>query len=982
LLILTHKHIFLSIALLLSFFTKAQQYFFKNFTPESGLLSVQISCLYQDRNGYLWAGGYGGLTRFDGKNFMNFSPKNGLIEHNVSSITGDDEGNVYVGTSKGLSVINGLKIQNYDTKAGLSNINITSLCNGEANEILIGTEKGLFRFNEGKITNYEILRDQRISCLHRAQNKTYVGTNKGLYILLGNGSELFDSRTGLASDQVNCVVEKGDKILIGTTKGLSIYNSKTNKFSNYYIENGLIAENVTSLINQNDEYVWIGSDNGLLRFDWKEFKYYNIGYDNNSNVVKCILQDREDNIWFGTHSGIFMYRDNSFSTFDKVNGPGNAFIFQIFRDKNQNLWTCSDNNGLFKYSGGYFKRYGVKEGLQTNVIRTGIQDKEGRLLFGTKNGIVQFQNEKFSKIDLPKEFKGSYEMIFQKSDSSTWIIGSNGIVSLRWKGGKPITHYDSLPVNIPYQGYALCEDDEKALWIGTSPAGLFKKVGDKITHVSKEMKLAEENYYALRSYKEYILSATLNGLFILNTKTGDSKYVTEDDGLNSELVYSIEFAENKKVLWIGTNQGINKFNLEKYFNNGIIEITAFGKQQGFMGVECNSNGIWEDKDGSLWFGTVSGLIKHEPFNLKHNTVLNTTLIQKIKLFSEDTLLEEGTKLPSSYNTISFYYRGICLTNPERVMYMKKLDGLEKEWSTPSSEEYCKYANLAPGTYTFMVKSCNSEGLWGQQPTLFTFTILRPFYTTWWFLLLVIGCCTGTILTVVNYRIAKIKKKQKEELDRKVEISKIELKALRSQMNPHFIFNSLNSIQHYIFNTKSDEAIKYLSKFARLVRTILNNSNKPTVTVGEDLEALKLYLELEQMRFEEKFDYEILVDPSVDSDYDIMPPLLIQPYVENAILHGLNTKPGKGMLKIAFRSDNNYLICTIEDNGIGREKASEIKRTMPKSKHKSLGMKITEDRLKILNDVNNSQLSVTITDLKDENGNALGTKVELFIPILG
>jgi sensor histidine kinase YesM len=214
------------------------------------------------------------------------------------------------------------------------------------------------------------------------------------------------------------------------------------------------------------------------------------------------------------------------------------------------------------------------------------------------------------------------------------------------------------------------------------------------------------------------------------------------------------------------------------------------------------------------------------------------------------------------------------------------------------------------------------------------------------------------------------------------MSKIELKALRSQMNPHFIFNSLNSIQHYIFHTKSDEAIKYLSKFARLVRIILNNSNKPTVTVGEDLEALKLYLELEQMRFEDKFDYEIIIDPSVDADYDIMPPLLTQPYVENAILHGLNPKPEKGKLTITFSSKNNFLICTITDNGIGREKAAEIKRTMPVSKHKSLGMKITEDRLRILNEVNNSKLSVTITDLKDENGNALGTKVELYVPLNG
>jgi two-component sensor histidine kinase len=505
--------------------------------------------------------------------------------------------------------------------------------------------------------------------------------------------------------------------------------------------------------------------------------------------------------------------------------------------------------------------------------------------------------------------------------------------------------------------------------------------GDSLRRMNREFNTTEAGFYSIKAYKDLIFSATLNGLFILNTKTKKLRYISEQDGLNSELVYSIEFAENHKALWIGTNQGVNKLNLKKYLDSGIVEIAPFGKQQGFMGVECNSNGIWEDPDGSIWFGTVSGLVKHEPFNLKRNNVPNTINIENIKLFSEDTLLPDNSKLPSGYNTITFYYRGICLTNPEKVLYQKKLDGLEKDWSFSSNEDYSKYANLAPGKYTFRVKSCNNEGLWDGNEATFTFTILRPFYATWWFILVVVVGAASLIYIVVMLRIRNIKRKQKAEYDRKVEVSRIELKALRSQMNPHFIFNSLNSIQHYIFHTKSEEAIKYLNKFARLVRIILNNSEKPTVTVGDDIEALKLYLELEQMRFEDKFDYEVNIDATVDTDYDIMPPLLMQPYVENAILHGLNPKPGRGKLTISLTSENNYLICTITDNGIGREKAAEIKRTMPVNKHKSLGMKITEDRLKILNEVNNSQLSVNITDLKGANGEALGTRVELFVPYL-
>lgn len=970
------KKIFFCLFLTVVISVKSQQYFFKNYNAENGLPFVQVQCIYQDREGYLWAGGFGGVTRFDGTSFVNYNPKNGLIDHNVTDIGQDDFGNIFVGTNKGLSVISKNKISNFGKNSGLNNLSITSFCKGYHHSMYVGTAKGLYTFSKNKISVVEKLKDYKIKSIHKADTVIYLATDKGLVIFGHNLVEVVDKSKGLPSNEVNCVVEKSGAVVIGTEKGLSFYNRQTKKTSNYFIENGLIDENITALVNQNDDYLWIGSHSGLLRFDGEQFAYYNIGNDNNSNIIKCLIRDREDNIWAGTHSGLFKYRDNSFSTFDKINGPGNAFIFHIFRDKSENLWMCSENNGIYKYYQGYFKRYGLKEGLGTNVCKTGMQDNEGRLLFGTKNRLVQLKNEQFINIPLPKEFLGPYEMIFMTSDKKIWIAGANGIASLTWKNNKPEVKF----INMHTQVYGLCEDDKGNLWIGTTPTGVFKLAGDSLRNVSKETGVPEENYFALKYHRGHLFAATLNGLLILNEATGKADYLTEQEGLNSESVYSVEFAETFNTLWIGTNQGINKLNLTKYLNEGETELTSYGKLQGFMGVECNSNGIWEDPDGTVWFGTVSGLVKHEPYSFKKNTTPNSTVIQKIKLFSEDTLLKEGSKLPWGFNTITFYYRGICLTSPEKVLYVKKLEGLEKDWSLPTTEDYSKYANLAPGKYIFKVKSSNNEGVWDAHETSFSFTILAPFYTKWWFIVLVAGSISALVSITVVLRVRAIKKKQRLDYERKVEMSKIELKALRSQMNPHFIFNSLNSIQHYIFNSKTDEAIKYLSKFARLVRIILNNSNKPTVTVGEDLEALKLYLELEQMRFEDKFDYEIIIDASVDTDYDIMPPLLTQPYVENAILHGLNPKPDKGKLTIAFTSKNNFLICTITDNGIGREKSAEIKRTMPISKHKSLGMQITEDRLKILNDMNNSKLSVNITNLKDGNGNSLGTRVELYIPV--
>lgn len=939
--------------------------------------------MFQDKQGYLWTGGYGGLSRFDGKIFYNYNRKNGLIDHNVNAVCADDEGNLFIGTNKGLSVKRDNKISNYAREAGLKEILITSLCKGYHHSMYVGTSSGLYMFKENKLKAVKKLEGYPINHLYNPDTSLiFIATDKGLVLFGHNTFNVITTEQGLASNKINCVTIFKQYLVMGTSQGLSFYDLYSKKITNYKINHGLIDENITTVLNQKNKLLWIGSANGLLCFNGNNFEYYNVGFDNNSNHIRSLLNDREDNLWVGTNSGLFRYRDNAFTTFDKVIGLGNSFIFQIFRDRHNDLWVCTQNSGVFRETQNYFKHYTIQHGLGSNTSHAAIEDNEGRLLFGTDKGLVQFRNEQFFPIALPKEFEPPIEVIYESKNKTIWVGGKNGIVSLIWKNNRPICKFYKIESKTEFGVYGFCEDENNNLYVGTFKAGLYKFKNNTFINLSAEHNLNEETFFTLRYIHDRVFAASLNGLLIYNIKTNSISRISDQQGLNSELIYSIEFTENKNAIWIGTNQGINRMNLKKYLETGEIEISSFGKQEGFGGVECNSNGIWEDNDKSLWFGTVSGLIKHEPLSFKKNKTEPITNIQKIKILNEDTSLASGALLPSDYNTISFYYRGICLTNPERVLYQKKLDGLEKEWSLPNSEDYSKYANLSPGKYTFKVRSCNNEGIWNQEETKFSFEIKYPFYFTWWFILLLLSIIIACFYLLITFRVRSIKKRQKQEFDRKVEMSKIELKALRSQMNPHFIFNSLNAIQHYIFNTKSEEAVKYLNKFARLIRVILNNSEKPSVTVGEDLEALKLYLELEQMRFEGKFDYEIIIDETVDIDYDIMPPLLMQPYVENAILHGLNPKPSPGKLSIKLHTENNFLICTISDNGIGREKAAEIRRTMPVKNHKSMGMKITEDRLRILNEINSSHLSVVVTDLINTQGESTGTKVELFVPLNG
>jgi LytS/YehU family sensor histidine kinase len=207
-----------------------------------------------------------------------------------------------------------------------------------------------------------------------------------------------------------------------------------------------------------------------------------------------------------------------------------------------------------------------------------------------------------------------------------------------------------------------------------------------------------------------------------------------------------------------------------------------------------------------------------------------------------------------------------------------------------------------------------------------------------------------------------------------------MKALRAQMNPHFIFNSLNSIQKYILKNEHFEASQYLTKFSRLIRLILDHSNQNSISLNSEIEMLKLYVEMESLRFDNKFDYKIITDENLQPDMVEIPSMLVQPYVENAIWHGLLHKETKGTLQLSFtKGEKNNLVVAIEDDGIGRQKAAELKSKQVLKK-KSYGMQITEDRIAIINRVQHINATSAITDLEDENGNARGTKVELNIPL--
>ena len=198
------------------------------------------------------------------------------------------------------------------------------------------------------------------------------------------------------------------------------------------------------------------------------------------------------------------------------------------------------------------------------------------------------------------------------------------------------------------------------------------------------------------------------------------------------------------------------------------------------------------------------------------------------------------------------------------------------------------------------------------------------------------------------------------------------------MNPHFIFNAINSVQYFMTSNDPESSQKYLSKFAKLIRYVMDNSKPSSIPLEKELDALKLYIDLEALRFENRFEYVLQVDKQIDVNYIQIPSMLIQPYVENAIWHGLMHKKGDGKLSIHIKMHDSFLTCIIEDNGIGRERSKEIRSSESLTYHKSFGMSVTKERLEIISRLNNINPRINVIDLY-ENGLATGTRVEISIP---
>jgi hypothetical protein len=385
----------------------------------------------------------------------------------------------------------------------------------------------------------------------------------------------------------------------------------------------------------------------------------------------------------------------------------------------------------------------------------------------------------------------------------------------------------------------------------------------------------------------------------------------------------------------------------------------------------------------LYFHTDSLISNREPPDL----ILRDFLVfdQSHKMLGDGgQILPLHLTYKENYLTIQFSVVNYTESEHNTVRYI--MEGLDEQWNTRSGIHQVSYTNVPPGEYTFRILAANNDGVWNEKETRISIIIKPPFWQRTWFYLLLGSIAATMIAFMYNYKLTQSIKQnkllaEKETLKAEAEkqLAQLEMTALRAQMNPHFIFNCLNCINRFIIVNDNDTASEYLTKFSKLIRQVLDNSRGDKTRLATEIETLKLYIEMESLRFSDKFDYSITVDPELEKDEYLIQPMLIQPYVENAIWHGLMHRKEKGKLQLTFIKKGNTLLVEIEDNGVGRAMAKSIKESQLVQK-KSHGMKVTAERMSLLSKKMNVPVEAAVEDMYDGDQHALGTKVKLTLPL--
>lgn len=952
----------------------AQNIYYKRFTTADDLPSSVLYRVYSDSRGFLWISGNTGITRFDGRHFITYGVAEGLADNEVFDIEEDRKGNIWFTTLRGIAgyITTEGFIHSFTPPVFGDTVFVNCFIHDNQNQLWIGDKQNnIYVFkNDTLLKKYHIDGESRIDA--------FIQDQKGRMWFTTNNTSVIH-------------YFEGDNI-----KELRIFPEER---PFYTAHRSKLLRNGNLVVYGHNHFEVIDTDSKSVIFQ-KEFDATNTG------KIIGIYEGNDFRLWVGTTNGINVYSQNKQMGYDiyQVELLKGEKITSITQDFEGHTWVSTINKGLIYIHGYpvlYFKFADNEHGNTLNLCAS-----ENYIYAGTDDGkIYTINDNQLQVISAPKDaFEISRVMASAAlPDGTVWFGKDNGITVI-----KGTTVIKEIPIS-PVKKIAV--GDDGIVWVGTS-MNLFK-VNSKTYQIENKYpsgrisamvnggggKLYFSNEKGLNILKDDEIKTAFTiaqfgnarisdididkknkiiwigtfGRGVFGLKNNNIEFhLDKTKGLSSNHIYSVECTNNGS-LYLGLNKGINRIKDDK---KGAVDIWFIDHQNGLIADEVNDVIHY---NGFLWASTIDGICKIRENEEVRNLTPPKILLNGFYVNNQNKEKIDDLILEHDENNIEIDLIGIAFQSGRTLKFKYKLDGLDTNYSY-SSSNIIDYNALAPGKYTFVAYALNHQNVESSVPVKVSFVIYPAYWQTIWFQLFLGVVLFIIFLCGILVRIRLIKKKEEEKTRLNKMLGELELTALKAQMNPHFIFNSLGSIQNLINRDKKTEANIYLSKFAKLLRLTLDNSDKKEIPLADEINMLELYLGLEALRFNNQFEYKIEMGETVDIYEVKIPTMILQPFCENAIKHGLLPKKADAQLLLQFEvTSDNALHCVVQDNGIGRVQREKLKESSV-SGHISKGIKITRNRLELVNQLRNRPAEIRITDLYDDDGKAAGTKVDILIPL--
>lgn len=1004
-----------------------------NLTTNDGLPTTSVRAFHKDSRGILWIGTDAGVVKYDGQEMTVYNSFSGLPGEKVWDIDEDWNGDMWFACfGQGIAKYDGINITSYTTKDGLPDNSIRKIaCHYPTKTYILATGKTCAFFDEE--FHLHTTEDFYITDSTNTYTEILLSDSSAMVLAFKNREHMFIDLpaetivplTNTWMDKYNAsagfIRDNNDTVFTNNRNGIVI------KTDSSITEIGGMGQ-VFGMVEDGQKALWmaawndikkLGEDGGLFSYNDGAVTRGNEMFDIQTSFGWAIYYDSiQAEIYFGTlDKGIYAFPLPYFTLFD------NSYFDEQNFSTEQII--CRNGNEVFAIS-------------ENTLIRILPEKKYEKLTIAELVDLQIAFSEKHPEI-IPKSQKT--KLIRHKSNVDYFTFKSiakatNNDIMVGLGDLNPIVISNDLKAikisHLTKSPFILDENDTLTYCNSWSP-GIEKYGHYQNIQKEKVYRLAGKSIMAKKLYtyqNETWLCSRISGIFI--EKDCAIRDLHEEDSTINHLVNAICFdssgtaylggndgrievlntVERKKifeishkktlpaVLWAniwkghlfaGHADGLRIYNLQD-IHNGNYAYRFFGETEGNAYRNVNNSDI--DDMGNIWLATNEGIVKVDA-----NLILNTkyyplkTVIDNVDLFNKETdwssygainrwskLPKKSITLPHDQNNLSIHFHTLNFVSSKAEQYYYKLEGIDKEWTGPSDKTYVVYPYLKPGNYIFKAKSQNhTSGLFSTEAT-FNFSILKPWYYQLWFIISVSVFILSTIALLSRMRIRYIRRQENQKREIMSKISDLETKALQAQMNPHFIFNSMSSIQNFVIDNDVDEALTFMGHFSKVIRMTLDHVDNKTMPLQDELDYIAHYTELEKMRFDNSFEFLMEVDHEIDVFNTLIPPMLLQPIIENCIKHAFPDRSHKGRITLSIKPHGNDAYqCEIEDNGIGRA-AAEQNKSHKNLGHTSKGMKITTDRIRMLNKENQERYRLEIIDLFNDENIACGTRVVIVLPV--